>query len=55
MIAPPVLAGLIGEDVRNRWYFVPIVYAIYCLAAMLALLFIRETRDLDLEELDRGR
>ncbi len=54
MIAPPVLAGLIGEDVRNRWYFVPIVYAIYCLAAMLALLFIRETRDLDLEELDRG-
>ncbi|HTU03077.1 MAG TPA: MFS transporter, partial [Candidatus Sulfotelmatobacter sp.] len=28
MIAPPVLAGLIGKDVLGRWYYVPIVYAI---------------------------
>jgi hypothetical protein len=28
------------------------VYAVYCAAAMLALLFIRETRDLKLEDLD---
>lgn len=54
MIAPPVLAGLIGQDVRHKWYFVPVVYAVYCVVAMLALLFIRETRDVRLEDLDRG-
>jgi MFS transporter, MHS family, shikimate and dehydroshikimate transport protein len=52
-IAPSLLAGLIGPDVAARWYFVPIVYAIYCAVAMVALLFIRETRDLPLEGLDR--
>jgi hypothetical protein len=31
---------------------VPIVYVFYCVVAMVALLFIRETRDLSLEELD---
>jgi hypothetical protein len=29
------------------------VYAIYCVVAMASLLFIRETRDLPLEGLDR--
>ncbi|HWZ42714.1 MAG TPA: MFS transporter [Candidatus Saccharimonadales bacterium] len=52
MIAPQVLAGLIGQDVRHKWYFVPVVYAVYCAVAMLALVFIRETRDIRLEELD---
>ncbi len=42
------IAGLIGEDVFRRWYFVPMVYAFYCVVAMLALLFIRETRDVKL-------
>ncbi len=53
MIAPPVLAGLIGQDVIHKWYYVPIVYGIYCAVAMISLLFIRETRDLDLQDLDR--
>ncbi|HEY6972578.1 MAG TPA: MFS transporter [Candidatus Angelobacter sp.] len=53
MIAPPVLAGLIGKDVAHKWHFVPIVYAVYCVVAMLALLFVRETRDVNIEELDR--
>ena len=53
MIAPPVLAGLIGKDVAHKWHFVPIVYAVYCVVAMLALLFVRETRDIDMEEMDR--
>jgi MFS transporter, MHS family, shikimate and dehydroshikimate transport protein len=53
MIAPPVLAALIGTDVIHKWYFVPVVYAIYCVVAMLALLFIHETRDVNLEELDQ--
>ena len=53
MLAPPALAGLIGQDVWHKWYFVPAVYGIYCVAAMLALLFIRETRDVDLEAMDR--
>jgi len=54
MIAPSLLAGLIGQDVLHKWYYVPIVYAIYCVVAMLALLFIRETRDLNLDDLDPG-
>ena len=52
-IAPPLLAGLIGSNVAAKWYFVPIIYAIYCVVAMASLLFIRETRDLPLEGLDR--
>ena len=52
MVAPSVLAGLIGPDVLHKWFYVPIVYSIYCVVAMLALLFIRETRDLSLEDLD---
>lgn len=52
MIAPPVLAKLIGSDVRHNWIYVPLVYSVYCAAAMIALLFIRETRDVRLEDLD---
>jgi MFS transporter, MHS family, shikimate and dehydroshikimate transport protein len=54
MIAPSLLAGLIGQDVFRRWYFVPILYAFYCVAAMLALLLIRETRDVNLTDLDQA-
>jgi MHS family shikimate/dehydroshikimate transporter-like MFS transporter len=54
MIAPSLLAGLIGRDVAHKWYYVPIAYAVYCVVAMLALLFIRETRDVNLEALDHG-
>jgi MFS family permease len=54
MIAPSVLAALIGQDVFHRWYYVPIIYAIYCVVAMLALLFIQETRDVNLEDLDQA-
>jgi MFS transporter, MHS family, shikimate and dehydroshikimate transport protein len=53
MIAPSLLAGLVGNDVFHRWYYVPIVYGFYCAVAMLALRFIRETRDLKLEDLDQ--
>jgi MHS family shikimate/dehydroshikimate transporter-like MFS transporter len=53
MIAPSLLAGLIGRDVLHKWYYVPVVYAIYSLVAMLALCFVRETRNLNLEDLDR--
>ena len=52
MFTPSILAALIGQDVHHKWYFIPIVYLIYCVVAMLALLFIRETRDVDLEEID---
>src|SRR5215471_7057405 len=55
MLAPSILAALIGQDVRHKWYFVPVLYAVYCVVAMLALLFIRETRDVKLEELDRKK
>jgi MHS family shikimate/dehydroshikimate transporter-like MFS transporter len=53
MIAPSLLAGLIGQDVLHKWYYVPLVYLFYCAAAMLALLFVRETRDVSLENLDQ--
>jgi hypothetical protein len=53
MIAPSLLARLIGQDVLHKWYYVPVAYAIYCVVAMLALLFIRETRDLNLDDLDQ--
>jgi len=52
MMAPPLLASMIGQDVAHKWYYVPVVYAVYCGAAMLGLLFLRETRDLRLEDLD---
>jgi MFS family permease len=52
MIAPSLLAGLIGRDVAGKWHYVTIVYAVYCAVGMLALSFIRETRDIDLEALD---
>jgi len=52
MIAPPLLARLIGQDVVHHWRYPPLTYAVYGVAAMLALLFIRETRDVRLEDLD---
>ena len=54
MIAPSALAGLIGQDVFRKWYYVPACYAFYCIVAMLALLFIRETRDVNLDYLDQA-
>ena len=52
-IAPSFLAGLIGNDVLHRWFYMPVVYGVYCVAAMLSLLFISETRDVAMEDLDQ--
>lgn len=52
MIAPPLLAGLIGADVFRKWFYVPAIYIIYCALAMSALLFVPETRDVNLNDLD---
>jgi MFS family permease len=52
MITPPLLARAIGEDVLHRWHYLPVVYAVYGAAAMLALVFVRETRDVRLADLD---
>jgi MFS family permease len=52
MIAPSLLAGLIGQDVTHKWFYIPLVYVVYCAAALVALVFLRETRDLALDELD---
>jgi len=52
MLAPSILAGLIGKDVIGNWYYVPGIYSIYCVVAIVALLFVRETRDVSLEDLD---
>jgi MFS transporter, MHS family, shikimate and dehydroshikimate transport protein len=53
MVAPFVLAGLVGKDVLHKWFYIPVVYGVYCVAAMLSLLFVRETRDLTMEDLDQ--
>jgi len=53
MVAPSVLVGLVGNDVLHRWFYIPVVYSVYCVAAMLSLLFIRETRDLTMEDVDQ--
>jgi len=52
MIAPPILAGLVGNDVLHKWFYMPVVYGVYCAVAMLALLLMRETRNVSIEELD---
>lgn len=52
MIAPSLLAKLIGTDVFHKWYYVPVIYGVYCAAAMLALLLIPETRGIRMEDLD---
>jgi MFS family permease len=52
MLAPSLLAGFIGLEVARKWYYVPIVYVVYCAVGMLALSFISETRDVDFERLD---
>jgi hypothetical protein len=44
----------LGQDVFRKWYYVPACYAFYCIVAMLALLFIRETRDVNLDYLDQA-
>jgi MFS family permease len=54
MIAPSLLAGLVGHDVFHKWYYIPVIYGIYCAVGMIALRFIRETRDLKLEDLDQA-
>jgi MFS family permease len=54
MLAPPLLAALIGQDVFHRWYYVPVIYAVYCVVAMVALFFVAETRDLKLQDLDHA-
>jgi MFS transporter, MHS family, shikimate and dehydroshikimate transport protein len=54
MLAPAMLAGVIGRNVAQRWYLVTIVYVVYCAVGMLALSFIRETRDVDIEKLDHA-
>jgi len=53
MIAPSLFGSLIGQDVFQRLVLRSLVYAFYCAVAMLALLFIRETRDVNLRDLDQ--
>jgi len=50
MCAPPLLAGLIGENVADKWFYVPVVYVVYALVAFVALYFHPETRDVALDE-----
>ena len=54
MLAPSLLAALIGQDVFHRWYYVPVIYAVYCVVAMVALFFVAETRDLKLQDLNHA-
>lgn len=53
MLAPSILAGLIGKDAVGNWYYIPVIYLVYCVVAIAALLFVRETRDVSLDVLDK--
>ncbi|WP_336492518.1 MFS transporter [Methylobacterium nigriterrae] len=55
MFAPPLLAGLIGENIAEKWFYVPVVYGLYALVAFVALSFMSETRDVALEDVDEVR
>lgn len=52
MIAPPMLTVLVGTDVAHKWVYIPVVYAVYGVIALVALRFLRETAHLDLQTLD---
>ena len=52
-IPPPLLARLVGQDILHNWFYLPLMYTFYCAAAMIALLFLPETRDISLEDLDQ--
>ena len=54
MCAPPLLAGLIGEDIAGKWFYVPVVYGLYALVALSALYFVPETRDVALDAVDEA-
>jgi hypothetical protein len=59
MLVPGVLATLIGQklhqqNIHQKWHCVPIAYAVYCAAAMVALMFILDTRDVNLADLDQA-
>jgi MFS family permease len=49
-IAPPLLAGLIGQDVAGNWFYIPVVYGIYAVIAVAALALTPETRNRRLDE-----
>lgn len=55
MFAPPLLAGLVGENIAEKWFYVPVVYGLYALVAFIALFFMSETRDVALEEFDEAQ
>ena len=49
-IAPPLLAGLIGQDVAGNWFYIPVVYGVYAVIAVAALALTPETRNRRLDE-----
>lgn len=53
MLAPSILAGMIGKDAIGNWYYIPAIYVIYAVVAIVALMFVRETRDVNLDVLDK--
>lgn len=53
MFTPALLSDLIGKDVVHKFYYVPMMYAVYFVVAAIAIVLMRETRDVDLEQLDR--
>mgnify|MGYP001626413690 CR=1 FL=1 len=53
MFTPSILTSLVGKAVTERWFYVPMFYLIYFIIAAIALLLLRETKDLSLAELDQ--
>lgn len=52
MVAPSMLAALIGTNL-GKWYYLPAMYMVFCAVAMTALILLRETQGVELEDVDR--
>ncbi len=53
MFTPSILTALIGKDVLTKWFYVPLFYFIYFVIAAVALIFLKETKDVKLADLDQ--
>jgi MHS family shikimate/dehydroshikimate transporter-like MFS transporter len=53
MFTPSILAYLIGSNVSSNYFYIPLLYLIYGLIAIISVSLLRETKGLKLEELDK--
>jgi len=53
MFTPTILTSLIGKAVLTKWFYVPLFYFIYFIIAAIALMLLKETKNVRLADLDQ--